>query len=108
MKGHPIPVVIIGCLLIVVGAVGLVGHARDGGKDLWTILATELAALVAGVFLLRGANWARWLALVWMAFHVVLSIHSVQPLIIHSAFLVAFAVCLFYPAANAYFQRRVE
>jgi hypothetical protein len=99
-------VAIIASLLVVVGAVGFVAHARDGGKDLWSILATELVALIAGVFLLRGANWARWLAMVWMAFHVAISFRAPRQLIVHGAFLVVFAVCLFYPGANAYFTSR--
>ena len=30
---------------------------------------TELIAIVCGVFLLQGRNWARWLALAWIASH---------------------------------------
>lgn len=104
---RPIAVTVIGCLLIAVGAVGFVGHARDGGKDLWTILATEVVAVIAGVFLLRAANWARWLAIAWMALHVAISFGSLQPLIVHCVFLALFAFFLFRPSANAYFRRGV-
>ena len=55
------------------------------------IAATRLglAAIVAGVFLLRGRNWARWLAAAWMAAHVAISaFHSRQELIAHSILLV--------------------
>ena len=31
------------------------------------------AAVVAGIFMLKGRSWARWLALVWIASHVVIS-----------------------------------
>ena len=34
---------------------------------------TEQFGLIAGLFMLRRHNWARWLALAWMAFHVALS-----------------------------------
>ena len=68
------------------------------------ILATELAALVAGVFLLRGANWARWLAIAWIAFHVALSFGSLQRLVVHTVILLLFVYLLFRPSANAYFR----
>jgi hypothetical protein len=41
--------------------------------DDFAIEFTELLALIAGLFMLRRQNWARWLALTWMAFHVVLT-----------------------------------
>ena len=38
------------------------------------ITVIGVAAVVAGVFMLRGRNWARWLALAWMASHVAISV----------------------------------
>src|SRR5262249_39079375 len=61
-------------------------------------------AIVCGVFLLRGSNWARWLLLAWIAFHVVLSaFHNVFELAMHSLLLVVVAYCLFRPRTSAYF-----
>jgi hypothetical protein len=66
----------------VTGIVGLGRHLADYEAtqpfqyDLVWILIVELAAIVCGAFMLRGANWARWLALAWMGFHVVLSLAS--------------------------------
>ena len=40
---------------------------------------TELLAMVSGAFMLRGHNWARWLALAWIIFHVILSIFRLGP-----------------------------
>ena len=37
-----------------------------------SIALFELLAVLAGVFLLKGRNWARWLLLLWIAFHVIL------------------------------------
>ena len=38
------------------------------------VLAIGVAAIVGGIYVLRGANWARWLLAVWMALHVAISI----------------------------------
>jgi hypothetical protein len=64
------------------------------------------AALGAEVeFMLRGQNWARWLSIVWMAWHVVLSaFHPLSELIMHGVLLAVFALFLFRPRAPAYFQ----
>jgi hypothetical protein len=63
------------------------------------------AAVVAGVFMLRGQNWARWLALLWMATHVVISaIHLMQGLLIHSLLLLLIAYFLFRREARKYFR----
>jgi len=39
-----------------------------------------------------------------LAFHAILSLHSRQALLVHSALLVGFAYLLFRPAARAYFR----
>ena len=72
----PLPVLIFSCLYIGVGTLGFVFHFRESlasPRDGVWIELTECIAIVCGVFMLRGRNWARWLALAWMAFHVVLS-----------------------------------
>jgi uncharacterized membrane protein len=72
--------------------------------DVWIEL-TELLALVAGVFMLRGYNWARWLALAWLAFHVAISWAAPSRIAIHTVFLAAFAWLLFRPDARRHFDR---
>src|ERR1700734_1073665 len=63
------------------------------------------AAIVAGAFMLRGQNWARWLALLWMATHVVISVfHLMHGLVIHSVLLLLFAYFLFRREAWEYFS----
>jgi hypothetical protein len=59
---------------------------------------------VAGVFLLRGQNWARWLALAWITFHVVISYGVLRELVVHGVICVVFAWILFRPAAGRYFR----
>src|SRR5271165_1822139 len=108
---RPLPVTILGCVYIVVGAVGFAYHfteikARNSLQfdDLWIELV-RLSAIIAGAFMLRGHNWARWLALAWIAFHVVLSaFHSVQEFAIHGLFCAVIAWFLFRPEAVRYFR----
>ena len=52
-------------------------------------------------------GWARWLAIAWIAFHLVISIfHTKQGILVHAVVLIAFCVLLFLPAANRYFLAR--
>ena len=81
----------IGYLFIVVGLVGFAYHlpelATEEVEVLWVLLL-RLLAIVGGVFLLKGANWARWLLMAWLAYHLVLSAwHSVWEVIVHAVFL---------------------
>ena len=111
MNSHkrPLSVTILACLYLAVGAAGFVGHFKASlaspRNGIWIEL-TELAAIVCGVFLLKGQNWARWAALAWMLFHVILSVfHPVRELVVHSFFCVVVAWILFRPAASQYFRR---
>jgi hypothetical protein len=106
MRQRPLSVTLLACLYLAVGVVrfvahfhGLLAHQPDA---IWVEL-TELLAVVIGVFLLLGHNWARWLALAWIAFHVAITIHEPLPLAVHSAFLVLFAWVLFRAAARRWF-----
>jgi len=113
MKGNhrPLSVAILAWLYIGVGTVGFVAHLsefRAGNAfhfdGVWIEL-TELSAVLCGAFMLRGRNWARWLALAWMAFHVILSgLDAFRGLAIHCLFLVVIAWVLFRPGAARYFR----
>jgi len=111
LNQRPIAVTVIACLYLITGAVSTAYHlsqfkaqqalAYDG---LWAALV-GLLALLAGVYLFRAANWARWLAVVWIAFHVILSaFHSFPQLVFHSLLCAAFAYFLFRPRANEFFN----
>ncbi len=112
MNKRPISVTIIASVYLLVGTVGFAVHLSPILKrhafhsDDALVEFTELIAIVCGVFLLQGRNWARWLALAWMAFHVAISFDSPQKLVVHSLFLVLIAYFLFRPDARTYFQRR--
>ena len=106
-NGRPIAVVMVACLYLLVGVAGLIGHFPEllaRHPDAMAIEATEAVALLAGIFLLRGANWARWLALAWIALHVVISVfHPVRELAIHLLFLIVISWALLRPASAKYF-----
>ncbi len=95
MKTGP-SVIVIAVLYIVVGSGGFFSHLPSHwqGED-FLIEATELLAIICGVFLLFGKKWARWLALAWMALHVVISFPVVTQVGIHLSFLIVIAWVLF-------------
>lgn len=105
----PVPVMVVALLYIAVGVAGCVYHFRSllewQQGSVW-VETTELLAAVIGVFLLRGQNWARWLAPAWMAVHVVLSaFRSYAQAAAHALFLALIAWALFAPAAAKFFRR---
>jgi hypothetical protein len=109
---RPLSLTILGCIYIAVGAVSFVYHLNEFQArpvfqyDAVLVELTEFLAIVGGVFMLRGQNWARWLALAWMAFHVVLSLfHNLQEFAIHCLFCAVIAWFLFRPEAARYFRR---
>ncbi len=107
---RPISVVVLACLYIGVGAAGFIFHFRDSvaspQSGVWIEL-TEALAVIAGAFMLRRQNWARWLAVAWIAFHVVLSAFGrLTGVAIHTVFLAVIAWLLFRPGAARYFRRQ--
>jgi hypothetical protein len=111
MRKHPLAVSILSCLFIATGVVGLARHLADYtatqpfAYDLVWIFIVELAAILCGAFMLRGNNWARWLALAWMGFHVVRSFfHSLREVVVHGLLFALIAYFLFRPDARAYFS----
>lgn len=105
---RPLTVTIIGCLYIIVGLVGFVYHFKESiplNRDGLLVEPIELLALTAGIFMLRGQNWARWLALAWMALHVILSVFDMKRgLVVHSVSLLVMVWILLRPAAAHYFR----
>jgi hypothetical protein len=108
---RPLSVTIVACLYIVAGIVGVVYHftefrARHAfqSDDVWVELI-RILAIICGAFMLRGHNWARWLALAWIAFHVVISaFHSLHEFAFHAVICAVIAWILLRPAAARYFR----
>lgn len=67
------------------------------------VLAIGIAAIVGGVYVLRGANWARWLLAAWMALHVAISIGQPTALLAHVVIFGFVAYLLFRPGASTHF-----
>jgi hypothetical protein len=108
---RPITVTILACVLIAAGAVGLAYHFTEFKapnavhSELVWIEFVRLLAIVSGVFMLRGRDWARWLALAWIAFHVAISFfNSVREVAVHAVILALFAYFLLRPEAWRYFR----
>lgn len=113
MKNRPLPVIIVSVLFILVGCVGFIYHVReftDANNNVFEliwILILRILAIVCGVLLLKKINWARWLAIPWLAYHVVIgALNSTSEMITHIIFLILVTVLLFLPISSAYFQKK--
>jgi hypothetical protein len=110
MNKRPLSITIIGWIFIVVGIVSFLYHltelrAHQFQWELVWICFVRFLAIVAGVCLLRGFNWARWLLVIWIAYHVALSFfHSAFEVVIHTLLLAVIAYFLFRPQASVYFR----
>jgi len=111
---RPRSVTTVSWVFIAVGCFSLLRHALplvvpDGSAerpvDLALAMASGLLAAAGGAFMLYGNNWARWLLVAWMGFHVALSVmHSAVELLVHGVLFAAVAYVLLRPPASAYFR----
>jgi len=105
---RPISVTGVAWLFIAVGTIGFFYHSPELlrlQKDAFVIELTELLAFVAGLFMLRRQNWARWLAVAWMAFHVVLSaLPPIHGLVVHVILFAGITYLLLRADAAQYFR----
>src|SRR5262245_12672296 len=108
MGKRPIFVTLIASLYMISGAIGVIYHfpeLKDPTGEALLVLLLRVLAIVGGVFCLRAANWARWLLVAWIAYHVVLSIsHETSELIAHLIILALTIWALFHRRANNYFR----
>jgi predicted cobalt transporter CbtA len=113
MNQRPLSITIISCIFIAAAALGLAHHLVEFKLQhpfqydvVWAGLV-GLTAIVCGVFMFRGSNWARWLSLVWIAGHVVLgAFHSMHQLLAHGLLFAVFAYFLLRPQAAEYFHAK--
>lgn len=110
MKQRPFAVSGVAWLFIAVGAGMFLFHSPGLLHPHWDdflVEFTELLALIAGVCMLRGQNWARWLALVWMVFHVALSAFPpFHGLVVHLLVFSGIAYILLRSDTSEYFRSR--
>jgi len=113
MKSRPLPVIIVAVLFILAGCVGIAYHITDFFEpndklsELIWVLFVRILAVVCGLLLLFRINTARWLAIAWLAYHVIISaFNSTSEMIAHIVFLIIITVLLFLPVSSAYFRLR--
>jgi len=110
MNKRPLPVTLVSLLIAAAGVVGFVYHLNELNvrhpfqNDAVLVELVRLVAIVCGVYMLRGRNWARWLAMAWIGIHVVVSgFHSFPEFAFHGLLFTVFGYLLFRPQATEYF-----
>ena len=109
---RPLSVTLISYLFIIAGVAGIIYHASElreiaTHREVIWVLTVRLLAIVGGLYSLRSANWARWLLVAWIVYHVILSsYHSTAELATHAVLTVVVLIALFHKGANAYFVGR--
>ena len=121
MNKRPLSITVVSWIFIATGCISLVGGLlplvrASASKqiaelnaqelvDVGIVSASGLVAIIGGAFMLRGFNWARWLCVAWMGFHLVVSIlHSLFELAVHSVLFAVVLYFLYHPRASAYFR----
>lgn len=115
MKTRPLSITILAWAFVAVCTVGLVYHlvprpgaaldeaVREQGF-VW-VLGVRLLGVLGGLYVLGGYNWARWLLVVWLGYHVILSgLHSPLKMAVHGALFAVLLWVFFRGPASAYFR----
>ena len=113
MKSRPLPVVVVSILFIIAGVVGFAYHLKDffepdakAYEVLW-VQFVRILAIVCGLLLLMSVDWARWLAIAWLSFHVVIgALNSTSQMILHIVLLLLVIVLLYLPKSSAFFVKK--
>lgn len=118
MDKRPRSITIISWIFIALGSIGFLASllpyldTDTAGriaylKAHWMVHLARIVAVVSGVFMLYGFGWARWLLVVWMGFHIIISaLHSTLQLLMHSLLFAIVLYFLFRPQSSAYFRSR--
>jgi hypothetical protein len=116
MNKRPRSITIISWIFIVFGSLALLsGLLPYGGittaqrlaelTSHWYVHVSRILMILGGVFMLYGFNWARWLVVVWIVFHIVVgALHSPFQLLMHVLIFSVILYFLFRPKASAYFR----
>jgi hypothetical protein len=117
MAKRPFSITVISWILIAVGGITLImsllplagsfSATRSGHTlEFWLSPLIQILAIVSGVFMLYGFNWARWLLAGWVGYHMLLSaLHSRLEVLVHSLLFTGVLYIVFRPQATAYFRR---
>ena len=111
MKNCPPTITMLSFLFIIIGVVSTGVHvwqfkiSRPTALEELGIYVIGALAVLAGIFMMRAKNWARWLALAWVSFHVIIAAFN-QPLglIIHAVFIALLAWFLFRRESQQWFN----
>jgi uncharacterized membrane protein len=106
MSKRPRLITVISWIFIAVGIIALLYHLLHPFEaGLVWVCFVRVLAVVGGVFMLHGFNWARWLLVVWIGFHVIVgALHSPWSLVVHGFLFAVIVYFLFRPQASAYFR----
>lgn len=121
MTQRPRTITVFAWIFIAVGAAGLLKDwwplvtpraaeqiaklKADGLADVGPAWASRLAAIIGGIWLLRGHNWARWLLVAWMVFHIGLgALHSREQLLMHTVIFLPILYVLFRGTSDRFFR----
>jgi len=117
MSKRPLSVTVIGVIFIAAGALTLVAgllppaqrlaELKEHPFEFGLVLVVRIIGILCGIFVLFGWNWARWLLVAWLVFHVLLSMaHSRLELLIHALLFGVVVYFLFRPPSSRYFSAR--
>jgi hypothetical protein len=115
MNKRPTSVTIISVIFIAVGCISFVAGLRQPvdatavqgiqHSSEWVAHVVRILAILGGAFMLFGFNWARWLLVFWMGFHIVAGfLHAPWKGFVHILLFSIIAYFLFRPRASAYFR----
>ena len=121
MNKRPYPITSIGWLFIAFGSISLVAGLLSLADatpvenlsefkpgyliELGIVWIARIVAVLCGIFMLKGFNWSRWLLVVWLGYHIILSfLHTPLELLMHSLLSATVIYFLFRPSASDYFR----
>jgi hypothetical protein len=117
MTKRPLSITVISWIFIAFGGIALftsmipladssaANRIAEHPFEFWLTPVIQLLALISGVFMLYAFNWARWLLVVWVGYHIILSaLHSPLELLVHTFLFAIVLYFAFRPQASAYFR----
>jgi hypothetical protein len=116
MKICPPTITVLSFLFVAIGVISTGVHvwqfnvARPTFFEEAGIYTIGALAVIAGIYMLRGRNWARWLAMGWICFHVIVAAFNQSVgwasigLLIHAVFVALLAWFLFRRESQQWFK----